>query len=188
MPQGKSLILFGALNPDRDDRKGFLVLKTALEELSKKLSRDHTEIVIFGSSGFKKPLDVGFKCHFLGKLNDDFSLCLAYNSADVMVVPSLQEAFGQTASESLSCGTPVVAFNATGLMDVVEHKVSGYLADPYSSHDLAGGILWVLKNTACSPRLNINARERAINHFDVNKQAKQYIRLFNEILATNSSY
>lgn len=182
LPQNKSLILFGALNPDKDDRKGFPALKMALNNLSKKVSRANTEIVIFGSSGFKDQIDLGFNCHFLGILNDDHSLCLAYNSADVMVVPSLQEAFGQTASESLSCGTPAVAFNATGLIDVVEHKVSGYLAEPYKSNDLAEGILWILKYSCKSSQLNINARRRAVNLFDVNKQANQYIKLFNEIL------
>jgi glycosyltransferase involved in cell wall biosynthesis len=186
LPKNKSLVLFGALDPEKDDRKGFPILKSALNKLSKKLSCANTEIVIFGSSGFRGPIDFGFNCHFLGNLNDDFSLCLAYNSADVMVVPSLQEAFGQTASESLSCGTPVVAFNATGLMDVVDHKICGYLAEPYKSDALAEGIIWVLNNIAGSSILNKNSRERAINLFDVNKQANQYIQLYNEILPERS--
>ena len=36
------------------------------------------------------------------------------------------------------------AFNATGLKDVVEHKVTGYLATPFDTDDFARGIEWVL--------------------------------------------
>jgi len=58
-------------------------------------------------------------------------------------VPSLQEAFGQTASETMGCGTPVVAFGRTGLLDIIDHKENGYLAKPFDTTDLANGIEWV---------------------------------------------
>ena len=61
-----------------------------------------------------------------------------------MTVPSRQEAFGQTASEALASGTPVVAFDATGPSDIVDHKKTGYLAQPFDSSDLARGIEWIL--------------------------------------------
>ena len=51
-----------------------------------------------------------------------------------------QEAFGQTAFERLACGTPVVCFDATGLLDIVEHQINGYLAKPFDTSDLAAGI------------------------------------------------
>ena len=70
-----------------------------------------------------------------------------YSSADVMVVPSKMETLGQTAIESLACGTPVVAFNNTGLSDIISHKKNGYLAEFLNEQDLANGINWILKNS-----------------------------------------
>lgn len=102
--------------------------------------------MIFGSSQPETAINLGFKAHYTGRLNDDISLALVYAAADVMVVPSIQEAFGQTASESLACGTPGVAFSATGLKDVVDHLMTGYLASPFSVEDLEKGISWVLED------------------------------------------
>jgi len=69
-----------------------------------------------------------------------FSHFSNYSAADVLVVPSIQESLGQSASEAMACGTPVVAFSDTGLSDIVDHKVNGYLAKTYFEEDLARGI------------------------------------------------
>jgi len=98
-----------------------------------------------------------------------------------MVVPSLQEAFGQTASEAMACGTPVVAFGATGLLDIVEHQKTGYLAKPFDSKDLANGIEWVL-HAANYDELCQNAREKVMREFDSLVVAKKYVELYEEIL------
>jgi glycosyltransferase involved in cell wall biosynthesis len=55
---------------------------------------------------------------------------MLYSAADAMVVPSCYEGFGQTVSESLACGTPVVAFDATGPGGIVDHMETGWLAAP----------------------------------------------------------
>jgi hypothetical protein len=47
---------------------------------------------------------------------------------------------GQTASEALACGTPVVAFNTGGLSDIVVHKETGYSANGSDINDLENGI------------------------------------------------
>ena len=69
------------------------------------------ELVIFGSSKPKDEENLGFKTHYLGQLNDEMSLVLVYSTADVMIIPSIQENLPNTIMESLACGTPVVAFD-----------------------------------------------------------------------------
>ena len=63
-------------------------------------------------------------------MSDDYSLAMAYSAADITCVPSLFDNQPQTGTESLACGTPVAAFNSSGLPDVVDHRVSGFLARP----------------------------------------------------------
>jgi glycosyltransferase involved in cell wall biosynthesis len=182
LPQDKQLILFGALKATSDKRKGFHLLQTALQELSKSEWREHLELVVFGASQPTNPVDFGFRTHYLGHLHDDISLALVYSAADVMVIPSIQESFGQTASESLACGKPVVAFNTTGLKDIVEHQQNGYLAQPFKIEDLAQGITWVLENQERYQKLSHRAREKVEQEFTTEIQANRYLSLYKEVM------
>ncbi|WP_448266999.1 glycosyltransferase family 4 protein [Nostoc sp. DSM 114159] len=182
LPQNKKLILFGAIEATSDRNKGFHLLQPALQELSKSGWKDDLEVVIFGASQPENPPNLGFKTHYLGHLHDAISLATVYSAADVMLVPSLQESFGQTASESFACGTPVVAFNSTGLKDIVDHQQNGYLAKPYEVEDFAKGIIWVLENEQRLQKLSFYAREKAEQKFTLELQARRYSALFQEIL------
>jgi glycosyltransferase involved in cell wall biosynthesis len=84
--------------------------------------------------------------HYTGALRDDYSLALLYSAADVMVVPSRVESLCQTALEAEACGTPVVCFDATGLMDAVDDGKTGLRVAPYSTEKLAEGICRLLLN------------------------------------------
>lgn len=140
------------------------------------------ELVVFGSSAPQTPQGFKQKAHYLGQLHDDVSLRVLYSAADVMVVPSLQEAFGQTASESMACGTPVVAFGATGLLDIVDHQQTGYLAEPFNTQDLANGINWVLQHQS-PDKLADNARQTVLVNFESSLVASKYIDLYREVLS-----
>lgn len=185
LPQDKQLVLFGAINATSDTRKGFHLLQAALKQLSQDGWSDRLELVVFGSTAPDKPVDLGFKVHYLGRLQDDVSLCVAYAAADVMVAPSIEEAFGQTASESLACGTPVVVFRDTGLEDIVDHQRQGYTAHHSDTEDLARGIAWVLEDQERHDSLRCAARKKTLQEYDIELQAERYLNLFNQILRKN---
>jgi Glycosyltransferase len=180
LPQDKKIILFGSMNATSDPNKGYILLKKALSLLE----IENTEIIIFGSSKPQKEELLRHKISYVGHLHDNVSLVSLYSAADVMIVPSKQEAFGQTVSEAMACGTPVVAFNTTGLKDIIDHKINGYLAEPFNSEDLKNGIEWILNNKNYET-LSKNAREKIVSHFSEEVLIPKFIELYKEILTLN---
>jgi len=181
LPSAKQLILFGAIDTS-DTRKGFHLLQQALARLQQ-MGCDRIELVVFGCSEPDTPLKLGFPVHYLGKLQDNRSLQMAYAAADVTVAPSIEEAFGQIASESLACGTPVVTFANTGLADIVDCHHNGYVAKYCDAADLARGINWVLEDSIRHRGLRLAAREKAEREYGLQLQAHRYRSVVNKILA-----
>jgi glycosyltransferase involved in cell wall biosynthesis len=176
LPLGVPLILFGAIGGAADPRKGFDLLHAALQLISN--VRSDLELVVFGQDAPDQAIDLGFPVHYLGHLSSEAEMQMAYSAADVLVAPSIQEVFGQTASEAHACACPAVAFEGTGLADVIEHQQTGYLAKLGDVKDLADGISWVLGSTSKSTQLNNAARTRAVEKFSYPVIASQYQKIY----------
>lgn len=179
LPTNKPLVLFGAVNATGDKRKGFDHLQAAL----KQLPPGSVELAVFGASRPPKEPDLGHPSHYLGRLQDDATLCLLYNAADVTVVPSTQENLSNTIVESLACGTPAVAFAIGGNSDMIDHHGNGALAKPFDAADLAAGIRWVVEHP--DPKaLSAAARRTALERFELVRVAERYRALYEEVVRT----
>lgn len=177
LPFDKKIILCGAFYAD--ENKGFYLLNEAINNLK----LNNIEICLFGVINDKNHYIFKYPTRYLGTFKDDFSLVLLYNAADLVVVPSKQENLSNTIMESLSCGTPVVAFDIGGNSDMIEHKLNGYLAKPFNTIDLAQGIEWILSLDESKYRdMQKNARQKVLREFDAKVVAKKYVKLYEEIL------
>ncbi len=182
IPLDTRVIAFGAIDAAGAKIKGFHLLKEALGHLVEDGFADNTICLVFGSDRPTNDTDLGIPIRYLGRINDDSALAAVYGAADVMAVPSLVEAFGKTAMESMACGTPVVCFDTTGLRDIVDHLHNGYRAECYNSHDFAKGISWVLEDTDRWNGLSRCAREKVERDFTYELQAARYIDLYTQLL------
>lgn len=176
LPPDVPLLLFGAMGGAQDPRKGFDLLQEALNHLRGQLPG--LELVIFGQLAPKMPVDMGFPVHYTGHLHDDVSLRLLYSAADAMVIPSRQDNLPNTGVEAHACGTPVVAFDACGLPDIVQHQQTGYLAKAFDPVDLASGLSWVLADSARHVLLGQAARTRAVRLWSCEVVAAQYVAAY----------
>ncbi len=153
LPEKGNVVLAGGLYNDAI-LKGTRELREALA-----IIRSAGKAVMFGRRGI---FAEGEGIRHLGLLHDDISLRLAYSAADVFIGPTLQDAFGKTLAESMACGTPVVAFDATVPRDIVDHKVNGYKARPFDAGDLATGVLFLWENEERRARFAQAAREKVM--------------------------
>jgi len=180
LPPEPSLILFGAMNPTQNQRKGFDLLLEALNDLEMRESPLEPELVVFGNSSTSQELTSAFRAHYLGQFSDDEALALLYSAADVFVAPSRRDNLPLSVQESLACGTPVVAFDIGGMPDMISHRSNGYLADPYDSEDLATGIAWCLREDR-REELSEAARTTACDKFSLERNAEAYVDLYRRI-------
>ena len=62
----------------------------------------------------------------LGYISDD-ELRRVYSNARINLSPNTKEYFGYSIVESMSCGTPTVAFNNAGARELIENDINGWL-------------------------------------------------------------
>lgn len=179
--QSAKVVLMGAFGGLGELHKGADLAVAALEVL-KARNQAPDQILVFGAMD-SASLPMPLPTRYLGKLTDDISMILAYSAADVMLVPSRVEAFGQTASEANACGTPVVAFDNCGLRDIVIHKENGWLAQPFDVPDYAEGIHWCLSDEVRLDILSDSARRTAVERFSYPVVSSMYEKIYEKVLS-----
>jgi glycosyltransferase involved in cell wall biosynthesis len=103
-------------------------------------------------------------------------------ASDVVVVPSLQEAWGLVATEAMACGKPVVASRVGGLPDQVIDGYNGFLVSPRDPKALADRILYFLENPSEAKRMGLNGRRLAEERFDIEKRVDKIVKLYKELV------
>jgi len=175
------VILFGAQDL-KENRKGLRQLIEAITYLKKDedganlLKRGQLSLCTFGvHSPLLDSLEIPYRS--LGYVTDDHELSQIYSAADVLALPSLEDNLPNMLLETLSCGTPVVAFSTGGMQDVIENGVNGYLADLNDTHQFARNILKVLTGLPMGKK----CRTYALQHFQLSRQASRYRELYEEL-------
>lgn len=73
-------------------------------------------------------------------------LPLYYNAADLVVMPSHYESFGMTALEAMSCGTPIITTNVTGVSELLDEVCQRHITTANNPLLLADTIIDVLSH------------------------------------------
>lgn len=162
----KKYVLFVAMRVNAP-AKGFHLLKEALHYLDAAT----TELLIVGGEMTE---DLPLKAHNFGQVSDPARMRDIYAAADVFVTPSLEENLPNTIMEAMACGTACVGFQVGGIPEMIEHQVTGYVAQAFDPEDLAKGINWSL----VSKTAGIKSREYALEHYNQTTVAQQHLAYY----------
>ncbi len=110
------------------------------------------------------------RLRILGKVADD-DLAAYYNGCDFFVAPSRFESFGLILAEAMSCGKPVIACRAGGMVEVVGN--AGLLAEPGDSATLKQHVMTLASNDELRAALGREARGRFEKFFSVDRMAQK---------------
>lgn len=175
LPSDAHVVAFGADAID-NHRKGLRVLLDALAQLQ----TSRQVVAVFFGKGEIPAIDLPnhIELRSVGFLKTPAEQATLYSAADLFVIASLEEAFGQTGIEAMACGTPVVGFDTGGIPDYVRSGQTGLLAKVGDATDLAHQIDTLANHPAEARRMGKTAREVVLNEFDDRKQARQYVDLY----------
>lgn len=162
----KKYVLFVAMRVNAP-AKGFHLLKEALQYLDSTT----TELLIVGGEMTE---ELPLKAHNFGQVSDPAKMSDIYAAADVFVTPSLEENLPNTIMEAMACGTACVGFEVGGIPEMIEHEVTGYVAQAFDPKDLAKGIQWSLNNK----KAGLKSRERALQLYDQTIVAQQHLAYY----------
>lgn len=107
--------------------------------------------------------------HLLGYRKDINKLC---NSADIFVMPSLQEGLSVALMEAMSCGKPAIASDIRGNVDLIDEDKGGILVPATDTNSYAEAILKLSTNKDLQIIFG-NYNTKKIKQFDLHKVINQ---------------
>ncbi len=127
--------------------------------------------------------DLQKRVHFLGYLGG-IDKSLAYRCANLLVVPSRQEAMSIVALEAGICGTPVLVTDQCGLPEVKD--ISPLLEVPADVGAIGDALVDLLRYKDLRERLGEAWRKYVISHYSWDVIVTKYLTLYSAILAPRS--
>lgn len=165
-----------------DARKGLSYLLRAMAELRSDLP--DARLLIGGDGEARSALEreadsLGLteRVEFAGAVNDAAQF---YRRLDLVVLPSLDEAFGLVVLEAMAAGLPVVGTQVGGIPEILEDGVQGRLVAPADSQALAGAIRELCRDPLRRGQMAEQARRQA-QRFDIDRTARALQAVYEEL-------
>ena len=102
--------------------------------------------------------------------------------ADLFLLPSEEESFGLAALEALACGVPVIGTSGTGLVEVVDDEVNGYLLSVGDTTSMADKAIKLLQDETKLKKFKESASRLVAGKFKAKKIVTQYENYYEEVL------
>ena len=150
-----------------DTRKGlsdFIKLAELLD--------DRYKIVLVGLND-KEKASIPDSILGIGRTDGPKELAEIYTTSDVLFNASVEETFGLPNVEALACGTPVVAYNCTGIPETLGEN-DGYIVE---AHDLKAVIEKIGKICDEHKRIDVSTFR-----FKKEESYEEYMKLYEELI------
>ena len=182
LPVDRRVILFVSQRVT-DPRKGISYLVESISKLVEMHPemKDNTAIAILGGHAEEVASQLALPSYSLGYVSDPQRIVSVYNSADVFVLPSLEDNLPNTIMEAMACGVPCVGFRVGGIPEMIDHEQNGYVADFQHAEDFARGIHYVLAE-ADYQSLSNHCLQKVNQSYSQQSVANKYIEVYEQAM------
>lgn len=173
--------------------KGTDILLDAIELLDAQLP-ENIQFVIVGDhardiiSPFESQIDSKSKdliaknrLIFLGPKSRE-EMVFAYQSADLVVLPSRNEGMSLTGLEAMATGLPLIASAVGGILQITKPDHDACLVPAENAGALAEAIRAILDDAELANRLGVNARNKVIRDWTWKQVARQTAEVYEQVL------
>jgi glycosyltransferase involved in cell wall biosynthesis len=107
-------------------------------------------------------------------------------SADIMVLPSFREGFGNVVIEAAACKIPTIAYETEGIIDSIAADQTGLLVNKYDIKKLSLMMELLVNDTNLRKSLGNNAYERVIKLFSSEAITAAWLSFYKKILVDSN--
>ena len=140
-------------------------------------------LLTFNERGLMDEFRGRFQIIDLGWVDDERTTVDAFNAMDLFLMPSVAEAFGMMAMESMACGTPTIACDGTSLPEVLCAPTGGVTVPQGDAEGFRSAIESLLANPEARISLGRTARTLAVAHYDIRLHVDRMIALYEDVVA-----
>jgi glycosyltransferase involved in cell wall biosynthesis len=147
----------------------------------------HAHLALVGDGPGRKQLERSLEAvpaTFTGFLRGE-ELASAFASADLFFMPSTTETLGFVVLEAMAAGVPVVAAEAGGIPDLVEHEENGVLYDPQRPLEGAAAAAALLSDEARRRQLAARGRKLA-EQCDWDSETRGLVRSYQKAICVHA--
>jgi len=170
----KTLVLCIAGNLE-EERKGGNILKEVLHS-----KFEDVNFLLIGQTT-NSIADKKENIYSLGFIQDELTMQIAYNAADLALHPAPIDNLPNTVAEAMSAGTPILAFKTGGLPEMVVAGKSGWLIPEINAQLMAQELHSIVKSKSYK-NLRNSTKKLAEQLFAPKEIGKQYMELIQEIV------
>lgn len=165
-------------------RKGINYLIDAVKILSQKYPNLRLEIAGEGDQqaalrAQAETANLGPKIAFLGRVPHE-KIAEIYNSAEVFVLPSLNEGMSNTMLEALASGLPLIATDTGGSKELILNGENGFIIKMRNSEDIAEKLEKLISDPELARKMGDESRKIA-ETMSWKKVAEQYFDLYKKV-------
>lgn len=100
---------------------------------------------------------------------------------DMLIMPSISEAFGLSIIDAMACGVVVIASEVGGIREIITHGHNGMLASPYCHESFAKYVIHIAHDHTLWEKLMHNGYQ-TVQRFDLKNTHSQIYQLYQQVM------